>query len=71
MRRYIPNEAMNASATSTQNRTQTVVFSHGPALCKPYWDTLMSMVPNDTTLAGTNRDSVGCKKDALKVSGYR
>lgn len=32
---------------------------------------LRSTVANDTTELGTNRDSVGCRKDALNVSGNR
>jgi len=62
---------MIARATSVQKSIITVVFSQWPVLYKPYWDILMRIVPKDTTTAGANKDSVGCRNEFLKVSGYR
>ncbi|CBF79296.1 predicted protein [Aspergillus nidulans FGSC A4] len=40
-------------------------------LSVPYCEILIKIVPKETTDAGTNNDSVGCKRDALKVYGNK
>jgi len=67
----MPAEEMTAKAESTQKRILTAFVSQTPALSVPYCETLIKMVPNETTDAGTNNDSVGCNNDALNVYGNR
>ena len=69
MIKYIPSEAISAKPTSTQNKTATVSVSQLPTRFGPYWDMLSRTVPNETMAAGINSLSVGCRKDALNVSG--
>lgn len=67
--RYIPAEEMRANAASNQNITRTARLSQRPEFDNPYWDIFIRMVPNETTAAGINNRSLGCIKEALKVSG--
>jgi hypothetical protein len=45
--------------------------SHISVFSVPYWEILINIVPNETTDAGTNNDSVGYIRDALKVYGNK
>jgi hypothetical protein len=67
--RYIPAEEMRANVASNQNITRTARLNQGPVLDSPYCDILIRIVPNETTAAGMNNRSLGCMKEALKVSG--
>ena len=69
MIKYIPIDARSAKPTSTQNKTATVSVSQLPTRLGPYWDILRRTVPNETMAAGIKSLSVGCRKDALNVSG--
>lgn len=62
---------MTARMRSIQNRIPTALASQYPVCSGPYWEMLIKMVPKETIDAGTNRDSVGCRRDALKVYGYK
>ena len=62
-------EAIRAKPTSTQNKMTTALLSQSPVWAGPYCDMLRRIVPKETTAAGIKSLSVGCKKDALKVSG--
>jgi hypothetical protein len=57
----------------TQNKTIIVLSSQYPDLPLPTANSVMFVktVPHETTEAGTNRDSVGCVNEALKVDGYQ
>lgn len=50
---------MMAKVASNQNSTRTASTSHGPVRPSPYWEMLIKIVPKETTVAGTNNDSVG------------
>lgn len=65
----MPAENSTASTASIQKSIPTASINHGPVLPGPYWEMLIRMVPKETTQAGTNKDSVGCRNDALKVYG--
>jgi hypothetical protein len=65
----MPAEKITARHASIQNNIPTACASQGPVLSGPYCEMFIRIVPNDTTEAGINRDSVGCRKDALKVYG--
>ena len=69
MARYIPLDAKHAKVASIQKVTNTADASQGPAFGIPYCEMLIRMVPSETTALGTNNRSVGCRKEALKVSG--
>lgn len=69
--RYIPTDRLTAKARSNQKSTTTASLSQLPTFPNPYSTMLIRIVPNETTNAGTNRDSVGCVKEALKVYGYK
>ena len=62
-------ELRTANAASIQKQTVTASLSQCPARFGPYWEILRRMVPNDTTEAGMNSRSVGCRIEALNVSG--
>lgn len=65
----MPAEKITARAASIQNNMPTAVSSHGPVLSGPYCEIFIRIVPNETMDAGTNKDSVGCRNDALNVYG--
>jgi hypothetical protein len=62
-----------ASPQYTQNKTIIVLSNQYPDFPLPtaYSVMFIKTVPNETTEAGTKRDSVGCVSDALKVDGYQ
>lgn len=70
MARYIPLEAIHAKAASIQKVTKAAGSSQGPAFGIPYCEMLIRMVPSETTALGMNNRSVGCRNEALKVSGW-
>ena len=63
----MPAENMMARQASIQNNIPTTCASQGPVLSGPYCEIFIRIVPNETTEAGTKRDSVGFKNDALNV----
>jgi hypothetical protein len=69
--RYIVMLSDTANTAFSQNKTKVALLSHDPTSPIPYWTMLISMVPNETAVAGAKRDSVGWVNEFLKVAGKK